>query len=1043
MSPAASAPPRALEDVPVLALLPPEIRRLVIDRFEPMEVAFGSVIVREGDPADALYVIAAGRARVLKRGAGGEEISLNVLRPGDSFGEMGLLEHGTRTATVRASSDVEAFRLGQAEFDELVARHPEIRHYFELQAKRRPLHNFLREYSEFGRLPVDALRPMLEGLQTVTVRPGQLVIQEGDAPGPLYVVEEGRLRVFTGRNGDRRYLSYLRKGDFFGEMSLLKGVPRAASVEAVSACRLLSLTPQVFRALLDTQAGFRAQIEARVAQYDYQRIASVPLDFTDELLPAEAQRQEKVGPDQVTDATADGAPETEAAGAFASPEGRFVKRGRIRRFPHLYAVDQMDCGPTALAMVCRHFGKRVSLATIRRLTHTATDGTSLRALCLAAETLGLAARAAKVSRENLDALPLPAIVHWEGNHWVVLYDVGPTHVRVADPALGLRRLPRAEFEAKWSGYAALFDYTEAFAGAPEGQQTAAWLWPFVRPWAGLLGRALGLALLVSALQMSLPIFTQVIVDKVLVEQDVGLLRVLIAGMLGVLGLMIVSLTVQRYLLAFVAVRVDAATLDFLARRLLSLPTTYFSTRRTGDIQRRLAGTRQVREFLVQHGVGGLTAAVQLMVAVALMVAYSPRLAGVFLLTAPLYALLMRASSRWLRPIFHDLEDAFGKYASYQIDAIKGIETVKALGAESTFRQLMLEQFQGVSRRLFRADFTMMCYDGAIQAVTFLSLVLFLWAGAGQVLAGTLTVGGLVAFNALVALANGPIGTLLSLWDNLQLIRVLLNRLNDVFEQEPEQGADRAHLLPVRSLEGRIELRGVEFRYGGPDAPPILHDVTLDVPAGKRVAIVGRSGSGKTTLVKCLAGLLEPTAGTILYDGVELKKLDYRSLRRQIGFVLQENYLFDDTIARNIALGEEEPDLDRVLWAARFASAHEFVDRLPLGFDTRIGETGIALSGGQRQRIAIARALYPRPPVLIFDEATSALDTESERAIKDNLTQLLAGRTAFVIAHRLSTVRDADLIVVLEKGAIVEQGSHDELMARQGLYYYLVSQQVGL
>jgi ABC-type multidrug transport system fused ATPase/permease subunit len=272
--------------------------------------------------------------------------------------------------------------------------------------------------------------------------------------------------------------------------------------------------------------------------------------------------------------------------------------------------------------------------------------------------------------------------------------------------------------------------------------------------------------------------------------------------------------------------------------------------------------------------------------------------------------------------------------------------------------------------------------------------------------------------------------------------VLLDRLNDVFEQEPEQGRDRSHLRPVRTLEGRITLRGLGFRYGGPEAPPILDDVSVDIEPNTAVAIVGRSGSGKTTLVKCLAGLLEPTEGTILFDGADLRTLSYRDLRRKIGFVLQENHLFDDTIARNIAFGEEEPDMDAVMWAARAASAHEFIERLPFGYDTKVGESGLAISGGQKQRIAIARALYHRPPVLIFDEATSALDTESERAVKENMDRLLQGRTSFVIAHRLSTVRDADLILVLEKGRLVERGRHDDLMERRGLYYYLCSQQLG-
>jgi ATP-binding cassette subfamily B protein len=293
------------------------------------------------------------------------------------------------------------------------------------------------------------------------------------------------------------------------------------------------------------------------------------------------------------------------------------------------------------------------------------------------------------------------------------------------------------------------------------------------------------------------------------------------------------------------------------------------------------------------------------------------------------------------------------------------------------------------------------------------------------------------------LANAPLQILLAMWDQLQISHVLLGRMNDIFEQEPEQGDDHSALRQVTTLEGRVRLERTGFRYGGPGAPPILEDISVDVAPGTTVAIVGRSGSGKTTLIKCLAGLLEPTAGRILYDEIDMTTLDYRTLRRQIGFVLQESYLFDASIATNIAFGDDEPDPDRVRWAAAMANAQEFVERLPLAYETRVGESGLRVSGGQAQRIAIARAVYNRPPVLLLDEATSSLDTESERAVKQNMDELLRGRTSFVIAHRLSTIRDADMILVLERGRLVEQGTHDELMRRQGLYYYLASQQLEL
>ncbi len=266
--------------------------------------------------------------------------------------------------------------------------------------------------------------------------------------------------------------------------------------------------------------------------------------------------------------------------------------------------------------------------------------------------------------------------------------------------------------------------------------------------------------------------------------------------------------------------------------------------------------------------------------------------------------------------------------------------------------------------------------------------------------------------------------------------MLLDRLADVEEAEPEQGEDRSRLAPVRSLEGRIELRQAGFRFGGPETPEILKGISLVIEPGRKIAIVGRSGSGKTTLVKLLAGLIEPTSGTILLDHAELKTLNYRDVRRQIGLVLQDSYLFNDTVLGNIAFGDPQPDFDRVLWASQAADAHDFIMGLPMGYESRIGESGLGLAGGQKQRIAIARALYLDPPILIFDEATSALDPQSERVIRENLRRIAVGRTCVVVAHRRDSICDADVIVVLEKGEVVETGTHDDLMARRGLYFHL-------
>src|SRR5256712_2076927 len=583
---------------------------------------FGDVIVKQADPADSFYVLTQGRARALKIKPDGEEIPLGVLKPGDSFGEAALAEGGTRNATVRCSTAVDVLRIDRDDFMQLVGRVPELKQFVETTGRNRALQSFLYQFSNFGRLPTAVLRSMIDRLKPAAFEKGKLIIREGDDAGPLYVLQKGRARAFTGVDGKERNLAFYRAGDFCGELSILNGSPRAASVQAFSDCELLSLEPAAVRDLRRRFPEFDKLLTERLALYQAKTEARVPLDFTTELLPAETQVHDKVELDgEQRPSETEGKEEP-----FADERGLFRKRGkRIRKIDHVLQIDEMDCGAACLGMICRYFGRKVSLPRIRQLCHTATDGTSLKALSRAATELGLAARALKISLRNLPLMPLPAIVHWEGNHWIVLHDVGEQFVRVADPALGLRKLPRREFEAKWTGYAALFDYTPAFERAPESKPTLAWVLPFLARFKVILLQVMGLAVAVSFLQLLFPVFTQMVVDKVIVENDIGLLKTILLGIFAALVFVQLATLAQEYLIAFAAVRLDTAILDFLSRKLLSLPMTYFTSRRTGDIQRRLDGARQVREFAVQQGVGALLAAVFLLGAVIMLDMYIQRL----------------------------------------------------------------------------------------------------------------------------------------------------------------------------------------------------------------------------------------------------------------------------------------------------------------------------------------------------------------------------------------------------------------------------------
>jgi ATP-binding cassette, subfamily C, bacteriocin exporter len=709
----------------------------------------------------------------------------------------------------------------------------------------------------------------------------------------------------------------------------------------------------------------------------------------------------------------------------------------FRRFPCVRQVDGSDCGAAALATIALHYKRPVHLQKLRDLAGTDRVGTNLLGLVQAAEQLGFSAKGVKGPYEALPTVPLPAVAHVvndEGlGHFVVLHRVRKNSVLVADPGRGLRKLSREEFCQTWSGALLLLvpDDTKTLERKID-KPVAPW-----RRFAGMLCwnrrvlvEAFVCALLMTLLGMSTGYFVQHLVDGVLVRGESRLLDALAIGMIAIALFRMLFGVVRQYLLAWLGRRIDLNLMAGYSRHILGLPLNFFEMRRVGEILSRVNDAAKISD-----AVGGvtLTAIVDgtLVVFVsALLWCYDPPLALVATLFVPLLLGSVLLHHPAARKRSRQAMEHGAQYSAHLVEDVSGVETIKAFNAEP------LRTDQGEDRlvKVVQSGFSLqklgVSMGSASLLVTAVAGIVVLWYGGHRVMAGALTIGELMFFHTLLASLLGPLERLASVNLKLQDALVAVDRLFQVMDVEVEETPDRrrANFTGVRDA---IELRDVSFQYGCRDK--VLRDVNLKIPAGSTVAIVGESGSGKSTLLKLLMRFYSPTEGQLLADGVDARDFELASWRSRIGLVSQDPFIFNGTVRDNIALGRPNADMADVIAAARDAGLEEFISRLPERYDTVIGERGANLSGGQRQRLAIARALLRKPDVLIFDEATSHLDTATERAIQESLRDHLADKTVILVAHRLSTIRQADRIYVMRDGEISESGSHEELL-KQGESY---------
>jgi ATP-binding cassette, subfamily B, bacterial len=727
------------------------------------------------------------------------------------------------------------------------------------------------------------------------------------------------------------------------------------------------------------------------------------------------------------------------------------------KFTFYKQLDATDCGVTCLRMVARHYGRLYALERLRELAHLDRQGASLMGIADAAERIGFRTLGVKVPFSKLrEEVPLPCIAHWDDNHFVVVYGFDKDKVLVADPAIGKLRMSPSEFRKGWDrdisaaepqGIILALSTTPEFDRDDDDSKSAtnagsgfSFLWQYINKHSDLIAQLLLGLLFGSVIQLVFPFLMQALVDKGVQLRDYGFvwLILLAQGMLFV-GQMSVEF-LRGWILLHIGTRVNISLISDFLIQLMRLPMSFFDAKMTGDLLQRIYDNERVERFLTSSSLHTLFNVFSLFILMLVLLFYSPVICLVFVVSALLYLGWVWMFMNRRRTLDYRRFERMAENQSNLIQLINGMQELKQHNAEKQKRW----DWERIQARLFRVNVQYLATDQFQRAgAAFINEgknILISFLAAQAVMNNEMSLGMMLATQYIIGQMNGPLESVVQFMLAWQEAKISLERLNEIHNRPEEEPADasKVTLMPENK---HLSMDQVSFRYGGQHDPLVLKNINLQFPYGKTTAIVGTSGSGKTTLLKLLLNYYAPTAGLVRLGDINLQNVNTHLWRSYCGVVLQDGYIFSDTIARNIALGDEIVDRRRLYHAAEMANIQAFIESLPLGYNTKIGQEGTGISQGQKQRILIARAIYKNPQFFFFDEATNALDANNERVVMDNLGRVFAGKTVIVVAHRLSTVRHADNIIVLEKGEVVEQGTHAQLTALRGTYFNLVRNQL--
>jgi ATP-binding cassette, subfamily B, bacterial len=728
-------------------------------------------------------------------------------------------------------------------------------------------------------------------------------------------------------------------------------------------------------------------------------------------------------------------------------------------FPHYKQPDAKDCGPTCLRMLAAFYGKLYKIHTLRERSFISREGVSMLGIAQAAESIGFRTMGVKLGIDQLvSEAPVPAIIHWQQDHFVVLHKItgkkGKEIFHVADPGSGLVKFSRDEFTNCWEstseqgehkGIALLLEPGPEFHSArDEGEDKTSYrfLFSYLSPYRKLIIQlSLGL-LLGSLLQLAFPFLTQAIVDHGIGTRNLSFIYlVLIAQLVLTLSRASVDF-IRNWILLHIGARINIALISDFLSKLMRLPMKFFDTKLTGDLMQRIGDHRRIETFLTGTTLNIMFSLVNLVVFGLVLLYYHLGIFLIFLTGSALYGLWVYVFLKRRAELDHKRFAQMSANQSNIIQLIQGMQEIKLQNCEQQKRW----EWESIQAKLFKVGVKGMSLrqyqqSGALVLHEIKNILITVIA-ATAVIDGTMTLGMMLAVQYIIGQLNSPIEQLINFINATQDARISLERLGEIHERNDEEDPDSYGLPEIPAGSG-INVRNLTFRYEGPESELVLDDISLTIPPGKQTAVVGTSGSGKTTLIKLLLGFYPAIRGQVNLGSRRLDLYSLRQWRRHCGVVMQDGYIFSDTIANNIAPGVEQIDKAKLLHAVTIANIDEFIESLPLGFNTRIGSEGHGLSQGQKQRLLIARAVYKDPEYIFFDEATNALDANNEKVILENLQEFFRGRTVVVVAHRLSTVKNADQIIVIEKGRIIETGTHKELIGKKGAYYILVKNQLEL